>query len=116
MVDTLPGIERIKIRFLSLLVERQGVIAHHALAAWSSEDPADRQSHLIAAQNVLHQIAGTAGSLGFGSLGQAARDCENDIIVHLTDNDEVTINLPIEIVSGLDNFVSMSQSLLSENV
>tara|TARA_R110000787_G_scaffold94172_4_gene196801 strand:+ start:1043 stop:1402 length:360 start_codon:yes stop_codon:yes gene_type:complete len=112
--EALLGIEKIKIRFLALLEERQGVIAHHALAAWESTDPNEVRSHLNAAQNILHQIAGSAGSLGFDSLGQVARDCENEIIAHLEGPDGKSTPLPFEIIGRMDAFVSMSQALLTE--
>lgn len=113
MNDILPGIERIKIRFLSLLVERQTAIAHHALGAWESDDVAARLTHLTEAQSLLHQIAGSAGSLGFGPLGQDARECEHEIIECIANN-AYQSQLDAKIISNLDMFVSKTRSLLSE--
>lgn len=114
MIEALPGIERIKTRFLDLLEERQSIIASHALAAWDSQDTKDMHSHLTAAQSALHQIAGSAGSLGFAPLGQAARECENEIIVHLENQDNNGRMISSEVMSRLDTFVSMSQTLLAK--
>lgn len=115
MADTLPGIERIKIRFLALLEERQSVIALQALAAWESRDPNAIRQHLEVAQSTLHQIAGSAGSLGFDPLGQAARGCENDIIAHLEGPNQNRSTFAVEIMGSMDSFVSLSQSLLDQH-
>ncbi len=114
MADTLPGLEGIKIRFLVLLDERQGVIAHHALAAWESTDPSEVRHHLGTAQSTLHQIAGSAGSLGFNALGEAARDCENEIISHLEGPSGNNAIFSAEIMAKMDAFVSLSQALLAK--
>ena len=114
MADALPGIEKIKARFLTLLEERQGLIAHHALAAWEGTDPNDVQHHLATAQNTLHQIAGSAGSLGFASLGYTARDCENEIIGYLEGPNGNSAIFPVEIMAKMDAFVLQSQALLTK--
>ncbi|MGC1504475.1 MAG: Hpt domain-containing protein [Sulfitobacter sp.] len=111
MTDTaekLPGIERIQQRFLSLLEERQTNIAHHVLAAWDGTDLSETANHLEAAQGILHQISGSAGSLGFHDLGQAARDGENAIIAHLADASSELI----EVMKLIENFVGLGQALL----
>ncbi len=118
MKDTavaLPGLERIKARFLALLEERQGLIAHHALAAWEEKTPSKMYAHLQVAQGTLHQIAGTSGSLGFHDLGIAARDCENAILRYLEHPDLAEMPLSTELLAQMDDFVSISQSLLAEN-
>ncbi|KIN71075.1 Hpt domain-containing protein [Sulfitobacter guttiformis] len=114
MPSELPGLERIKERFLSLLAERQTTIAHHALAAWESDSAAAQSSNLQGAQNVLHQIAGSAGSLGFVELGEAARSCEGAIITFLDSNDGAQGSLPHSLFEELDDFVCMSQTLLAQ--
>lgn len=114
MTEALPGLEKIRVRFLSLLGERQAVVAHHALAAWEGTGPNEVRHHLEAAQSTLHQIAGSAGSLGFDSLGHAARDCENEIIAHLEGVDRNIALFPVEIMTKLDAFVSLSRTLLAE--
>lgn len=114
LADALPGIERIKLRFLDLLEERQSKIAHHALAAWKSTDSKETRENLEMAQATLHQIAGTAGSLGFGPLGQTAHDCEVAIIAHLEYLTGDTVDIPTTIMSQMDTFVSMSQKLLKD--
>lgn len=114
LAEALPGIERIKLRFLSLLEERQAVIALHTLAAWDSKHSQERRDHLEVAQNTLHQIAGSAGSLGFDELGQTASDCESEIVSHLQDPESDRLPLPAEIMGRIDGFISMSESLLIE--
>ncbi len=111
MVDSLPGIERIKQRFLSLLQERQTTIAHHVLTAWDSTDPTEAAGELEAAQGILHQIAGSAGSLGFHDLGQTARDSENAIIAYLKDPSAKLI----DVMSLIDSFVAKGQTLIAEH-
>lgn len=115
MIDhalAMPGLERVRSRFLLLLETRQAEIADHALTAWDSMDTVKVHRHLEAAQNILHQIAGTAGSLGFGSLGHIARECEYAIIAHL--ENENGPELPEHVMAQMDYMVSQSQALLSE--
>ena len=79
----LPGIERIRARFLEMLEQRQRALAEHALAAWEGTSLQDINDNLTEARRILHQIAGTAGSLGFDDLGTIARDNEVAIDTHL---------------------------------
>lgn len=116
MAEALPGIEIIKSRFLVLLKERQCVIAGHALAAWEGTDQDKVRSHLNAVQSTLHQISGSAGSLGFVSLGLAAHECENKLIAHLEGPNGNSVPFPIEVMGQMDAFVSLSQSLLVDGL
>lgn len=109
---TLPGIERIQQRFLGLLEERQTNIAHHLLAAWDCTDPQDTVTDLEAVQGILHQIAGSAGTLGFHELGQSARDGENAIIAHLADPSSKLIS----VMGKVDGFVAQGQALISSRL
>lgn len=111
---TLPGLDRIKTRFITMLEERQGEIAHHAFGAWDGTEPNEVRDHLEAARDILHKIAGSAGSLGFGPLGQAASDCEKEINVHLESANGNTSTFPITIMERMDTFVSMCQALLAD--
>lgn len=115
MPSELLGLDRIRARFLSMLAERQIHIAHHALAAWESDTAEAQRVNLQEAQHVLHQIAGSAGSLGFDALGQAARECEGAIINHVETIVSDDCELPHTILEQLDTFVSMSQDLISKN-
>lgn len=109
----LPGLNGIRSRFLSLLAERQAYIAKHTVAAWESDNAADQCANLEAAQNVLHQLSGSAGSLGFNDLGQAARRCEEAIIDHTMRHHGTYHQLPESFLEMLDEFVSLSQAHLS---
>ena len=83
MLAELPGIERIRKRFVEMLDERQTLIATHGLAAWDGTTVDEIKGNLASAQAILHQIAGSAGSLGFEELGRLARQCETQIVEHL---------------------------------
>lgn len=109
-MDALPGIERIKERFIGMLQERQTTIAQHALSAWKSTDPTKAAAHLETAQGILHQISGSAGSLGFHDLGQAARNAENAIIAHLGDPSSELIDA----VELIDGFVGEGQKVIAQ--
>ena len=61
----LPGLDRIRFRFLDLLTERKVLVAQHALAAWDGETADDINENLEAACSILHQISGTAGTVGY---------------------------------------------------
>ncbi len=114
MSTVLPGLDGIRARFLTLLQERQALIAQHAVAAWESDTPAGQCANLDAAQAVLHQIAGTAGSLGFHALGDTARACEGAMIDHVENAQNQYLDLPAAIVENLDAFLSESQTLLAQ--
>jgi HPt (histidine-containing phosphotransfer) domain-containing protein len=108
----MPGIEAIQARFVTLLEERQTSIAHHALNAWDGTTVEEINGSLAAAQSTLHQIAGTAGSLGFAELGTSARACEIEIIAHLEGPDADLAICPVELISRLDKFVSDCRTLI----
>ncbi|MGO4915031.1 Hpt domain-containing protein [Pseudogemmobacter sp. W21_MBD1_M6] len=100
----LPGLERIRARFLVILAERQQELE-------TLRDAMNRPEHCKAAlkqaQFILHKIAGTAGTLGFPEFGAQARTIENQIIRHL---DNAAPDLPL-IVGNLDQFLDLSDAL-----
>ena len=108
----LPGIDRIRTRFLEMLRDRQSAIAEHALFAWEGHTLEEVNGNLISARTILHQIAGTAGSLGFDDLGHAARSCENDIVAHLTGPDNDLALCPDALLVQIDDFVEHCKGLL----
>ena len=110
----LPGIERIRARFLEMLEQRQRALAEHALAAWEGTSLQDINDNLTEARRILHQIAGTAGSLGFDDLGTIARDNEVAIDTHLDGPSGKIASCPTEIIFGLDDFLKSSEALIAE--
>jgi len=110
----LPGIERIRARFLEMLEQRQRALAEHALAAWEGTSLQDINDNLTEARRILHQIAGTAGSLGFDDLGAIARDNEVAIDTHLDGPNGKIASCPTEIIFGLDDFLKSSEALIAE--
>lgn len=78
--DALPGIERIRQRFLEMLEDRLDSLED---AMVEFEFPGTGRASLSRAQMVLHKISGSAGTLGFERLGDSARHCEDGIISHL---------------------------------
>jgi HPt (histidine-containing phosphotransfer) domain-containing protein len=105
---------RVRARFIGMLQDRQETIAGHAVAAWDARSVEDISGHLRAAQAVLHQIAGTAGSLGFPDLGTKAHVCENEIIDHLNSPDSRKPRCPDEIIFNLDQFLQDCQVVLDQ--
>ena len=77
------GLARIRQQFVSRLTERRARMLKHILDAANDADEATRHAHLAAARYVIHQIAGTAGTLGFVKLGVDARRLENMIDTNL---------------------------------
>ena len=110
----LPGIERIRARFLEMLEQRQRALAEHALAAWEGTSLQEINDNLTEARRILHQIAGTAGSLGFDDLGTIARDNEVAIDTHLDGPNGKIASCPTEIIFGLDDFLKSSEALIAE--
>ncbi|MCB1342107.1 MAG: Hpt domain-containing protein [Pseudooceanicola sp.] len=76
----LPGLERIRARFLDMLVERLGDIDRLCDPELSGLGPREALEQV---QAILHKIAGTAGTLGMTQLGDTARNGENTIISYL---------------------------------
>lgn len=102
---TLPGLEKIRARFIDMLSDRQALIAQHALQAWDGETVEEINDNLLAAQGILHQIAGSAGSIGLKELGDTARACELEIEAHLEGPDADLAICPGELIFQVDDFV-----------
>ena len=109
----LPGLERIRARFLDMLSDRQALIAQHTLDAWNGKTSSEINDNLAAAQAILHQIAGSAGSIAFGDLGTSARVCETEIIEHLQSANESAV-CPGELVFHIDDFVRSCTEVIAE--
>lgn len=104
MPANLPGLERIKARFLVILAERQQELKTLREAM---DRPEHHEAALRQAQFILHKIAGTAGTLGFPEFGANARIIENQIIKYL---DATAHDLP-RIAENLDRFLDLSDAL-----
>lgn len=114
MVQELPGLDRVRARFIEMLGPRQETIANHAVLAWDSDNVETIVSNLRAVQSVMHQISGSAGSLGFADLGTKARNCESAIIVHLDGPDADLAICPGDLIIQIDDFVTECRSLLEQ--
>ena len=102
----MPGLDRIRDRFVEMLSDRKTTIAQHALAAWDGETVDDINNNLTAAKATLHLIAGTAGTVGFPELGRSAQHCEQEIIDHLEGPYADLAICPGEIIWRIDGFVA----------
>ncbi|MEQ6249962.1 Hpt domain-containing protein [Sulfitobacter sp. HNIBRBA3233] len=109
----LPGLDRIRARFVELLDDRRTLIAQHALAAWDAETSEDINGNLEAAKALLHQIAGTAGTVGYPQLGSAAQQCEAEIIAHLEGDYADLAVCPGEIIWRIDGFVAACEEVVA---
>lgn len=78
-LSNLPGFEQIRQRFYARLTERIVQIESAWAALETPADPATTE-HLLAAEAVLHSVAGAAGTLGLKDIGLRARCCEEAII------------------------------------
>lgn len=107
----MPGLDRIRHRFLDLLDERKVLIAQHALAAWDGETAEQINSNLESARSILHQIAGTAGTVGYPELGVTAQHCEAQIIAHLEGDYADLAVCPGEIIWFIDTFVEACDNI-----
>lgn len=78
-ISMLPGLAEIRQRFFLRLSEK---IIHleNALAALSTPDNPSKSERLLAAEAVLHSVAGAAGTLGLADISDRARGCEEAII------------------------------------
>ena len=107
----LPGLDRIRLRFLELLEDRKVTIVQHALAAWDGETAEEINANLEVARSILHQIAGTAGTVGYEDLGVTAQHCEAEIIAHLEGPYADLAICPGEIIWFIDTFVEACDNL-----
>jgi HPt (histidine-containing phosphotransfer) domain-containing protein len=111
----MPGLEKVRVRFLIMLEDRQCQIANHALTAWDGDSVDVINGNLKKAQDVLHKIAGSSGSLGFHALGDAARDCEHEVIAHLEGPYADLALCPPGVIHQMDRFIAMCAELIAEN-
>lgn len=109
----LPGLDRIRTRFLEMLKDRQVAIAEHALVAWESYELDEINTSLASASTILHQIAGTAGSLGFEELGVTARTVEIAINDHLNGMDADLAICPGALIFHMDEFVQNCEKVIA---
>lgn len=114
IADHVPGLERVKTRFLEMLAERKSRIAAHAVAAWDADTVEDVKGNLSGAQGILHQISGTAGSLGFPALGNLARNCETEILQHFEGPNANQASCPEALLLLLDEFTTTCDAVLEE--
>ncbi|MDF1726477.1 MAG: Hpt domain-containing protein [Sulfitobacter sp.] len=115
MTSELPGIARVRARFLDMLAPRQEKIAAHAVAAWDGQSHEDIAGNLVAAQSILHQIAGTAGSLGYAELGKKAQACERSIIDHLNSVEEEMRECPGNLIQAIDQFIQDCRQIITQS-
>lgn len=113
LAQQMPGMDRIRLHFVDLLDDRKTSIAQHALAAWDGEDTETINTNLEAARNILHQIAGTAGTVGFPSLGTTAQQCEAQIIAHLEGPYADLAICPGGIIWCIDTFVEACDAIVA---
>ncbi len=111
----LPGLARIQGRFVSMLEDRHSSVAAHALAAWEAGPSEEARAELSAAQHILHQITGTAGSLGFADLGDIAHRCEQHIIAFTEGTGALNAPVNDELMQLLDQFVEMSRMIIDNH-
>lgn len=116
--QAMPGLEPIRQRFRSMLAERKSDIAFHILEAWNASQDA-RGAEVVAgnledAQRMLHKIAGSAGSLGFGELGEAAFQGENEIIALLGLCNGAPQAVSDDVMNAVDAFLICCDTVMDE--
>ena len=109
---TFPGLEALRSQFASSLDTRISDIDRHRRAASTASSASERCRALESACSVLHQIAGTAGVLGFDAVGQAARACENALIAYLDGPDAASATCPTVTLQDLERFVLETRETL----
>lgn len=113
MNDVAPGLERVKMRFLAMLQDREQQIAQHNLLTRNAKSEVEVTENLSGSRNILHQISGTAGSLGFAELGSFARDCENAIIYCLEQPEGQSVKERDLVLDAIDGFVEDCRNLIA---
>ncbi len=111
--DALPGFAALRTKYMLILDERQAAIAAHTMDAWNAETAEAKAASLASAGEILHKIAGTAGSFGLPDVGAAASNCERMIDAHLDDPGSDVLPCPSEILIEIDEFVSRCEPYLA---
>lgn len=101
LVQALPGIARIRERFLAMQNDRHDALEDYLTTINSGEDC---HAALRGARDILHKIAGTAGSLGFAELGEAAVKAEAVVQDHI----DINIHDRSAVTEELDRFLELS--------
>ena len=83
-MSALPGLARVRARFLDMMPARLQEIES---ACFETKDPYAARQGLNKAQTILHQIAGSAGTLGFARFGDEARRVEELIVDYFKDGE-----------------------------
>ena len=115
-LDVIPqvyGPDRLRLRFVQMLAERQSRIAAHALAAWDGESVEEVNINLSAAQFILSKIARSAGPLGFSELAQTAQHAADQVLNHLKGPDSDLAICPGELVFYLDESVAACRAAIA---
>lgn len=105
--ELFPGLQQVRERFLNLLSERLAEL--DTLCSDDAADPVTPEA-LRKAQDILHKIAGTAGTLGFQSLGEAANFSEEQIIGHLAEGKPEIQT----VFRGLGAFAEHAEAVMSD--
>ncbi|UTH46619.1 Hpt domain-containing protein [Loktanella salsilacus] len=92
------GMSRLKKRFVETHYERHDRLEDLAVTLQQTNPPASAAQEV---ESILHKIAGTAGSVGFKELGEAAQQVEVFIRDHAASNQAA-------IVKVLDAFLDVS--------
>ncbi len=98
----------IRARFLDLLEQRQEEIERNLYVAL--EDPDSAEGALTCITNILHKIAGSAGTLGFTELGDRARAIEYRLTMTSDGKVQHHQSVYMEIVDFLENSMDLTKA------
>lgn len=105
------GLARIRNQFLARLFDRREQIIWNTLKAGEANTPAETHKYLGAVRDILHQIAGTAGTLGFPDFGSSAREIESDIDKFLEESDGSYVSS--ELLQDLIGFTDVANEIIT---
>lgn len=100
----LPELAQVRARFLEMHHTRQDRLEILLERVSQGEDVA---THLTEAKGVLHQIAGIAGTLGYGRLGTEAREVEFLLDAQLAS----AADEPGEAIVAIDRFLDTAMAV-----
>lgn len=106
---TIPGLDRVRCRFLEKLNEREQRLSKAIATSRTSFSRRERAAALDECQQILHKLAGTAGTIGLHDIGEGAQYCEDAIRKFLHDGSRSSEHVHDLLDRFMDGLAAMAE-------